>query len=210
MAAAVAQRAAERELFVAGELVAANRPNKLAVSVCVPRRSPSVSAKTRFGSPGCTKTVNASTSLSACFQLVPRQRSETQRRDRLACWRSNRRRQRTHRMGPQHHPPGKILPMIFRVRPDNVSNLQCKPSRFDTSRRSICPISAVRFASAAINSCIASFAVLWFEPAATIPPSTAATATTITDGSNLAERRPIECGGANGTIRRTSRIASPD
>jgi hypothetical protein len=76
MAAAVAQRAAERELFVAGELVAANRPNKLAVSVCVPRRSPSVSAKTRFGSPGCAKTVNASTSLSACFQLVPWQRSD--------------------------------------------------------------------------------------------------------------------------------------
>jgi hypothetical protein len=84
---------------------AANRPNKLAVSVCVPRRSPSVSAKTRFGSPGCTKTVNASTSLSACFQLVPWQRSETHRRDRLACWRSNRRRQRTHRMGPRHRPP---------------------------------------------------------------------------------------------------------
>jgi hypothetical protein len=39
MAAAVAQHAAERELFVAGELAAANGPNKLLVSVCVPRRS---------------------------------------------------------------------------------------------------------------------------------------------------------------------------
>jgi hypothetical protein len=40
MAAAVAQHAAERELFVTGELAAASRPNKLVVSVCVPRRSP--------------------------------------------------------------------------------------------------------------------------------------------------------------------------
>ena len=39
MAAAVAQHAAESELFVTGELAAANRPNKLVVSVCVPRRS---------------------------------------------------------------------------------------------------------------------------------------------------------------------------
>ena len=35
----VAQHAAERELFVTGELAAANRPNKFVVSVCVPRRS---------------------------------------------------------------------------------------------------------------------------------------------------------------------------
>jgi hypothetical protein len=39
MAAAVAQHAAERELFVAGELAAANGPNKLVISVYVPRRS---------------------------------------------------------------------------------------------------------------------------------------------------------------------------
>jgi hypothetical protein len=39
MAAAVAQHAAESELFVAGEL-AANRPNKLVVSVCDHRTFP--------------------------------------------------------------------------------------------------------------------------------------------------------------------------
>jgi hypothetical protein len=45
-------------------------------------------------------------------------------------------------------------------------------------------MSAVRFASAAVNSCLASFAVLRLEPTATMPPSAAATANAITDGSN--------------------------
>ena len=68
--------------------------------------------------------------------------------------------------------------------PDKVKKLHCISSRLGTSRRSICPISAVRFVSARVNSCIASFAVLRFEPAATMPASTAVTATPITAGSN--------------------------
>jgi len=43
---------------------------------------------------------------------------------------------------------------------------------------------AVRFASAAVYSCLASCAVLRFEPAATMPLSAAATATAIPNGSN--------------------------
>jgi hypothetical protein len=43
-------------------------------------------------------------------------------------------------------------------------------------------MSSVRFASAAVNSWAASIAVLRFEPTATMPPSTAATATATIDG----------------------------
>ena len=78
----------------------------------------------------------------------------------------------------------RIFATIFcRVRPPNVA-IHCRPSRSETSRRSICLMGAARFASAVANSCVASFAVLRFEPAATMPASTAATAPAITDGSN--------------------------
>jgi len=50
-------------------------------------------------------------------------------------------------------------------------------------------MSTVRFASAAVNSCLASFAVLRLEPMATMPSSAAATANAITDGSNWSAPR---------------------
>jgi len=49
-------------------------------------------------------------------------------------------------------------------------------------RRGSWPISVVRLASSAVNSPDASLAVLRFEPTATMPPSTAATAAATTDG----------------------------
>jgi hypothetical protein len=57
-------------------------------------------------------------------------------------------------------------------------------------------MSAFRFASAVVNSSTASFAVLRLEPAATMPPSTAVTASAITDGSNWIALTNV--GGENG------------
>lgn len=57
--------------------------------------------------------------------------------------------------------PLRFCAMIFGRAPlDNVTVLHCRPSRSGTSRRSICSMSAVRLASAAVNSRVASLAVL--------------------------------------------------
>ena len=53
MAAAIAQHAAERKLFVAGGHAAANGPNKLVISVYVPRRS-SLFMHKAHAAPRCT------------------------------------------------------------------------------------------------------------------------------------------------------------
>src|SRR5580693_6992159 len=61
---------------------------------------------------------------------------------------------------------------------------QCKVGRSATTRRSIMPINALRFASAAASSLLASLAVEPFEPHTTMPPRKAAMASIINCRSN--------------------------
>jgi hypothetical protein len=71
---------------------------------------------------------------------------------------------------------GAFIPLGIKIGLDAVKRLN--------TRRSSWPMSSARFASVAINCVVASLAVLRFEPAATMPPSTAAPAIPKTDGSD--------------------------